>query len=347
MDRTIMNSTTSLAGLDCSFDDAAAEVRPDGNVLGVIEYSNRVGGPLIRDGYPHLAVPMSGETGEAFAEVWRTTADVTNGRHKGLAYSYDGEYLFCCGRIQEDPDYVTATEATYLAAFELIDLLDYPNVVRMWNMVEQINDTDGLGHNVYTQFCRGRAQAFERRAVSENLIPAATCVGNHGGGIAFYFIASRSAEVTNIENPRQVPAYRYPPKYGIKAPSFARATYLSPGRPHRSDHLFVSGTASIIGSETVHGGDVERQCITTLENISVLIGQENLAQYGIDADLSLKDLDSVKVYVKHGVDVTLVRQICSGALSEHAEVAYVNVDICRDDLLVEIEGIVPAVRPAD
>ncbi|MEU9886549.1 hypothetical protein [Sphaerisporangium sp. NPDC051011] len=39
-----------------------------------------------------------------------------------------------------------------------------------------------------------------------------------------------------------------------------------------------------------------------------------------------------------------VRRACSGAFSPHAAIAYVNVDICRDDLLVEIEGIVPPER---
>ncbi|MEU8268343.1 hypothetical protein AB0B89_14375 [Sphaerisporangium sp. NPDC049002] len=232
-----------------------------------------------------------------------------------------------------------------LAALELLGLLGYPSVVRVWNMVDRINVVDDQGQDVYGRFCRGRASAFERHEVSGTLIPAATCVGNHGGGIAFYFLACRSASVTNIENPRQIPAYQYPRRYGIKAPSFARATYLSTGRADRPDHLFVSGTAGIIGHETVHRGDVERQCATTLENIAALVSGENLARYGIGADLTLHDLHTVKVYVKHDADVDLVRRMCSSAFARHADVAYTNVDICRDDLLVEIEGVASP-RPA-
>ncbi|MGV9776729.1 FkbO/Hyg5 family chorismatase [Streptosporangium sp. NPDC003464] len=339
-----MTITTSLAGLSCRFENADPGASPAGRVLGAVGYSDRAGGPVVRDGHPSLTLSMRDDGSPAFTEVWRTTADVTSGRHKGLAYAHDGEYLFCCGRIEETADYVTSTEAAYLAAFELIELLGYPNVVRVWNMVNEINDVDDGGHNVYTQFCRGRAAAFEQRQMSERLIPAATCVGSHGGGVAFYFIACRSARVTNIENPRQTPAYRYPPRYGIKSPSFARATYLSSGSPVRSDYLFVSGTASILGCETVYKGDIERQCATTLDNISVLIGPGNLAKYGIGADLTLQDLDSVKVYVKRDADIPLVRRMCSGAFSGDAEVTYLNVDICRDDLLVEIEGMVTPER---
>ncbi|MCG5215173.1 FkbO/Hyg5 family chorismatase [Streptosporangium sp. KLBMP 9127] len=334
-----MISAISLAGLDCRFEDVAAE--RSGKVLGVVEYSNRPAGPVLRDGHPSMSLSMCGAGEPEFAEVWRTSAEVTNGEYKGLTYAHDGEYLFCSGRAEEGSDYVASTENAYLAALELIAFLGYRHVVRVWNMVARINDVDDDGGNTYIQFCRGRANAFERHSVSANLMPAATCVGSHGGGIAFYFIACRTAKATNIENPRQVPAYEYPPKYGLKAPSFARATWLSTAEGDGSDYMFISGTASILGSKTVYEGDIEGQCVTTLDNISVLVGSENLARYGIDADLTLKDLDCVKVYVKRGADMAVVKRICSPAFADHAQVAYVNVDICRDDLLVEIEGIVP------
>ncbi|WP_214413522.1 FkbO/Hyg5 family chorismatase [Sphaerisporangium fuscum] len=333
-----MTIKTYLPALDCEFRPVGAVYGHGDGVLGVVEFADRPGGPTLRDGHPALAVPMSGAAGPGFTEVWRTAAPVAIGAYKGLTYAHDGEHLFCCGATGEDEDYLTSTEAAYLAALELIDRLDYRNVVRVWNMVHRINEADGQGHDLYMRFCAGRAQAFERRQVSAKLMPAATCVGSHGGGVAFYFLACRSGGVVNIENPRQTPAYEYPSRYGIKPPSFARATCLS---SDGSGSLFISGTASIIGSETVHQDDVERQCVTTLDNIAALVSRENLANHGIDAAPTLKDLDNVKVYVKHAADIPVVRRICSTALASEAAVAYLNVDICRDDLLVEIEGIIP------
>ncbi|GAA1260175.1 hypothetical protein GCM10009677_09250 [Sphaerisporangium rubeum] len=335
-----MISAFSVADLECRLEPPAG-VR-DGGVLGAVEYCDRVAGPIVRDGHPFMAMPMGDEDMPPFAEVWRAGASVVTGQHRGLAYACDGEHLFLCGRAGEDSDLLTATEEAYLAAFEVVRLLGYPHLARMWNMVHRINEPDGRGGDVYGRFCQGRAMAFERGGVPAEMLPAATCVGSHGGGVAFYMLATRTTRPVHIENPRQTPAYRYPPKYGVRAPSFARATYLA--EPGGTGRLFVSGTASIVGSETVHIGDMARQTTTTLENIAVLVGRENLLRYGIDADLSLRDLDGVKVYVKHKADIPVARRICEEAFGPG--VAYVNVDICRDDLLVEIEAVAPMVRAA-
>jgi chorismatase len=339
-----MISSTSLAGLECGLEQAVSGAERGGGVLGVVEYSARVAGPVVRDGHPFMAMPMADDQAPPFAEVWRTTTGVVTGQHRGLAYACDGEYLFACGRTEEDADLVTSTEEAYLATFELVRLLGYPHLARMWNMVHRINESDERGGDVYGRFCEGRALAFERGGVAAEMLPAATCVGSHGGGVAFYLLACRTPRATHIENPRQTPAYRYPSKYGVKSPSFARATYLA--EPDGSGRLFVSGTASIIGTETVHEGDMAGQTMTTLENIEILVGRENLSRYGIDADLSLRDLDAVKVYVKHREDIPVAERICAGAFALDAEVVYANVDICRDDLLVEIEAVASRVRRA-
>ena len=94
-------------------------------------------------------------------------------------------------------------------------------------------------------------------------------IGAHGGGIFLYLLACRGGTQVNIENPRQVPAYHYPSKYGPKSPNFARATYFAPDGPGR---IFVSGTAAILGHQTMHHGDVEQQCRLALGNIAQVIG---------------------------------------------------------------------------
>lgn len=339
-----MISTTALRGLGCTLSEELAPA-PNETVLGVVEYSDRVGGPISWDGYPWLAVPMAPAGGQPFAEIWQTAGKVVSGEYNGLAYGHDGEYLFCCGRVEETGDRVTATEHAYLAAFELLDVLGYRQLIRMWNLVDGINTVENDGRGVYSQFCHGRAIAFERRRMPAARLPAATAVGSRGGGGAFYFLASRTATVTTVENPRQSPAYRYPRQYGIKAPSFARAAYLSVGEPDGADHLFISGTGSILGSATAHTGYVELQTLTALENIATLISPANLDAHGIPAGFTLADLATAKVYVKRQADLDKVRQICSAKFADDAMVAYLNVDMCRPDLLVGIEGVISPVRP--
>lgn len=162
-----------------------------------------------------------------------------------------------------------------------------------------------------------------------------------GGGIPFYFLACRAGRVIHLENPRQVPAYSYPRQYGPKSPSFARATYLTrPGWPASAGALYVAGTASILGHETVHAGDVGRQCDVALENIAHLISAANLSRHGIGCGYDLNDLRLIKVYTRHLSDIPLVERKCREAFSPEADIRFLNVDICRRDLLVEIEGVI-------
>jgi chorismatase len=135
-----------------------------------------------------------------------------------------------------------------------------------------------------------------------------------------------------------VPAYRYPRTYGPKSPSFARATHVLNSD---AQALFVSGTASILGHETVHTGDIVKQCEVTLSNIAHLISLENLRLQGHAQGYGLHDMTQVKAYVRHASDLPIVKQACDAAFRPSVNIEFMIADICRSDLLVEIEGIVP------
>ena len=142
-----------------------------------------------------------------------------------------------------------------------------------------------------------------------------------------------------IENPRQTSAYHYPRKFGRHSPIFSRACIWgdSGGR------LFVSGTASIVGHETIHRGDVIAQTRETIVNIGALLEQANrivgASRYSLD---SLK----LKVYLRNpsdlpGVEAALAGLLRSGASLPHPApfIVYLQADVCREDLLVEIEAV--------
>jgi enamine deaminase RidA (YjgF/YER057c/UK114 family) len=102
--------------------------------------------------------------------------------------------------------------------------------------------------------------------------------------------------------------------------------------------LLISGTASIVGHASVHAGDVEAQTRETLANLQAVIAA---AHQRTSARFSLSDLECV-VYVRraeHTATVQRVFEAAVGAGSIAARSAVVlEADVCRADLLVEIEA---------
>ncbi|MEV0223803.1 FkbO/Hyg5 family chorismatase [Streptomyces sp. NPDC050704] len=324
-----------------------------GAPLGVVRYTTRGLDPAVRDGVPVLDLPMVHTRDGGFVEVWPARGPVTSGERDGIVYALDGTYMFCAGRIAPAATYTKATRDAYLTALDLLAAAGYGSVFRMWNFIGDINADNAEGMEIYQDFCRGRAEAFESRALDIPRIPAATGVGSLGGpGIAFYLLAGRpdSTVHTGVENPLQLPAYHYPRRYGPKSPRFARATHVR-STAETGGRIYVSGTAGILGHESVHVGDVEAQCRVTLATMGRLLAPENLAAHGLaagprsdghdghDDSAGLGSVRSAKVYVRRHADLPTVRRLCERAFPAAAEVAYLTVDLCREELLVEIEAI--------
>ena len=107
--------------------------------------------------------------------------------------------------------------------------------------------------------------------------------------------------------------------------------------------LFVSGTASIVGYETIHPGDVAAQTRETLANIDALLEEANrvvgASRYSLDG---LK----LKVYVRRSQDLELVRRALAPRLRPSTSILFLQADVCREDLLVEIEAAGESPRPS-
>ena len=135
-----------------------------------------------------------------------------------------------------------------------------------------------------------------------------------------------------IENPRQTSAYHYPPKFGVHSPSFSRACVLNESA---GTNLFVSGTASIVGYETIHRGDVAAQTRETIANIDALLEEANrvvgAGRYSLDG---LK----FKVYVRQPRDLKAIESALAASLRPSTGIVYLQADVCREELLVEIEA---------
>ena len=172
------------------------------------------------------------------------------------------------------------------------------------------------------------------------VFPASTGIGTEGRRVMMSAIALATERkdilAVPLENPRQTSAFDYAEHYSPKTPKFSRAMALTCGNYAT---ILVSGTASITNSETRHAHDAVAQTHETLDNIGALISEENLCRHGLPGlGTSLEGLGLVRVYIKREEDYANVRAACEKRLGELPTI-YAMADVCRPDLLVEIEGM--------
>ena len=305
-------------------------------VLGVVAFADPPQGLGTDVPLAEINTPVLGESAD-LCEIWRTQRPIESGRRARVRYRRDDHVLFGCisvpERLEEDHGSAlqSATEQAYREIFALLDSVGYGHLLRVWNYLPEIN-AERCGTERYWQFNQARRDALiaSGRTVSGN-VPAACALGSTiGSPIVVYFLASQSAPIA-VENPRQTAAFQYPPKYGPR-PVFARASVL---REASATMLFVSGTASIVGHETFHVGDAAAQARESLVNIEALLGEANRVAGA--ARFALGNL-AYKVYVRHSSDLPVVRAQLSAAIGSSARIVYLKADICRQDLLVEIEA---------
>ncbi|MGQ9574360.1 MAG: Rid family hydrolase [Thermoguttaceae bacterium] len=230
----------------------------------------------------------------------------------------------------------------------------YDQVLRTWLYLGGIVDPEGPTQR-YKELNRARTDFYQRFRFAAGLVPpgvdgevypASTGIGADHRDVLLSCIAlvtqRQDVAVVPLENPRQVSAYCYSSAYGPKSPKFSRALVLTAAD---CAMIFISGTASITDSESQHPGDVEAQTNQTLDNIEALISEENLARHGLAGlGATLADLALARVYVKRPEDCQKARRVCTRRLGELPTI-YAVADVCRPELLVEIEGIAFSRRP--
>jgi chorismate lyase/3-hydroxybenzoate synthase len=98
--------------------------------------------------------------------------------------------------------------------------------------------------------------------------------------------------------------------------------------------LLISGTAAVVGSASRHGDDVAAQLDETITNIASLI---RTAAAGTSA---LPGTGSVlKIYVRRRDDAARVVTRLRETGIEPDGLLILHGDICRSELLVEIDGL--------
>ena len=305
-----------------------------GTVLGAGAGAARPGWPVQR-----ISAPLPGSTATVVAETWRAGTALAAGSSEGIAWRRAGDLLYGVLELGEaafagdasGPPLQAASAEAYRRIFRLLDAQGLPHLWRVWNYLADINaETHGLER--YRQFNIGRQDAFlaSHRGATGN-VPAACAIGLAGGPLSIAFLAGATPALA-VENPRQVSAYLYPAAYGPRSPTFSRAALaLLPGQ----EVLFVSGTASIVGHRTVHAGDAAAQCRETVANIAAVVAEANRASRS--QPFTPGEL-AYRAYLRHAADFPAIRATLADLLGAGADIVYVQADICRADLLLEIEA---------
>jgi enamine deaminase RidA (YjgF/YER057c/UK114 family) len=192
----------------------------------------------------------------------------------------------------------------------------------------------------YDDFNRARNGVFQSFGLlngsPKSMIPASTGIrGRNARGhhctmdlLATRPLEGRELSVERLRNPLQNEA----PEYGS---SFSRGLSVA---TDRCRYFLVSGTASIDEEgNTVHAGDFDSQAKRTIDNIESL-----LASGGAVFD----DVCQASAFIKFPEDVERMHRILRQRGLENLPLVCTIEDICRDDLLVELDATAVIARPS-
>lgn len=287
------------------------------------------------DGDPrHIPVSLAQLGGEDRVERWSTDSPVETGTFRDVRFARDGQYLFASLLVPpaQCADIEQVTRRSYLHLDHLLRREGYPYWLRAWNYLAGITVGEGEEER-YRRFNAGRHSAVNLKTGIKRNLPAASALGSEAGDFVLCCLAGKQPG-TQIENPRQVSAPLYPEQYGRRSPMFARAALVPNGR---GAQLLVSGTASIVGHESLHIGDPDRQLEETVRNFEALV--ETAMRADVDGPRRTSvQLESLKVYLRNAADFEPLMPRIRRLFALESEPLVLRADICRRELLLEIEG---------
>ncbi|HSO88555.1 MAG TPA: hypothetical protein VLQ91_18525 [Draconibacterium sp.] len=274
-------------------------------------------------------------------DFWITTF-VSKGENGAVLFQQE-ESRILIGNVQsyESENCRVNSENAFSQLTTIFDSVDFPinSIVRQWNYIENILGFDGEKQR-YQEFNNVRSGIYGS-SFQEKGYPSATGIGMNQGGIIIEFIAIQSDRLISspIDNPEQIAAHTYSKEVLIgdecvlkSTPKFERARFLE---LFGKKIIFVSGTASIRGEQTVGAGDPAVQTEVTIDNIKQLYSDKILSKIS-NGDLVPK-YGHARVYIKYKHDFSAIKKTFRTHFG-NLPVVYILADICRKDLLVEIEG---------
>ena len=271
--------------------------------------------------------------------------------HEGLPYGrlwtqQDATYLVVQNvnglaiDIAEKPPRQVQTEKMFERAEAILKAQggDYQNVVRTWiylsDILEWYAEFNEARNRKYSEF--GLMPSIDNDFSRNHLLlPASTGIqGDNPMGasctmdlLAIMGRGRTCPNVTQMSNIRQEDAFRY-------NSAFSRGAHID---SEEFAHLQLSGTASIDESgASLHLDDFSGQVQRTFENVQSLLEQKGA---------NLSDICSATVFLQRAQNAQDYREIVQRVgLTEIPAICTV-ADICREELLFEIDGIVALPTP--
>ncbi|MCF7848065.1 MAG: hypothetical protein K9M45_04380 [Kiritimatiellales bacterium] len=197
--------------------------------------------------------------------------------------------------------------------------MEFTDIARTWLYLNDLLEWYDDLNEVRTQF-------FRERGVFDKMVPASTGIGAGtaaGEAMVAALLAvkpkNENVKVFAVPSPLQCPAIDY-------KSSFARAVEIQ--QPHART-LTISGTASIeMEGATAYVGDTKNQIKLTMEVVHEILKSR---------DMDWKDTSRAIAYFKSDADIPLLEKYCVENNLPELPVAISHADVCRHDLLFEIE----------
>lgn len=309
--------------------DAPEQILADDRVLAMVEFSTQAAAQ--GDEPRHIRTPLHGPAAQF--EVWRGESVAELGRHGNISYARNAELTIGQMRLADDGTDISALSArAYQELLAWLASQQHSHLWRLWNVLADINHGDGDDER-YRAFCAGRHQAFSAAGYTPDQYPAASAIGGSSPELFIMFVAGPAAGL-QVENPRQTHAYHYPRQYGPRSPSFARAS-LMPRNGSALGRLLVSGTASVVGHQSRHEHDWRAQLDETRKNLLALL-------HGAGAEAAPEIL---RLYHRDTIDPAVAIELCQQYWGAEVSILPIRGEICRRELLLEIEGVWPVPGP--
>jgi enamine deaminase RidA (YjgF/YER057c/UK114 family) len=204
---------------------------------------------------------------------------------------------------------------------------DLADTVRTWFFLEDILSW-------YDDFNRARTEIYSGVKFRTGSLPASTGVGaKNSAGAALALAAwafrplEKNAYAEEVASPLQCPA----PAYGS---AFSRAMEMTTNAGRR---LHISGTASIApGGKTLWVGDVRKQMELTMDVVEAMLRSRGF---------TFADLTRATAYFRRPADAGVFAAWLAANQLTEMPVVSAQCDVCRDDLLFELEAEAETGKP--
>ena len=311
----------------------ASILQENGTVLAVFEFG---ASPLQSLDPRHVPVALPLLDKDPVVEIWRTSGPVESGQLKHIRFvrGLDISMGHIALDLREYADVTAASKVAYEELQAFLGRSPHHWPLKIWNFIPGINVGEE-NQARYRQFCVGRATALAAGYGDQPPMPAATAIGVDASepALQVYFLAGALPGL-NVENPRQVNAWQYPRQYSPRSPLFSRGTIMQAGR---SRQFLISGTASVVGHET-HHDNARDQVIESMRNVNSLMAEGQRLLGGQPTELGEPGV--LRVYMRNPDDFHIISKELDRIIPGNMPRVHLHGDICRADLLTEVDGIV-------